>query len=65
MVKLIASGVIFPNGQNVTKAVEEASNIGRDRLSYLLVKVENPVREKHVKKENAMRLNAHVSKCSY
>ena len=63
MEKLIANGVIFLNGQNVIKNVEEACNIVSDLSNYLLVKVEVLAKAKLEKKEVATIVNVHVSNC--
>ena len=63
MEKWIANGVIFLNGQNVIKNVEEACNIVSDLSNYLLVKVEVLAKAKLEKKEVATIVNVHVSKC--
>ena len=65
MEKWIANGVIFLNGQNVIKNVEEACNIVSDLSNYLLVKVEVLAKAKLEKKEVATIVNVHVSKCIF
>ena len=62
MEKLTVYGMIFPNGQNVIRNVEEVFNTEKDQSNCLLGKVESLVKDNPEKKDDATPINAHVSK---